>query len=178
MIFFLLIYRIPHGLIAMNDRKIYLAGPDVFRKEAKNYFDDVKQMARRLGIEAISPFDGESQPASAREIFEANIRIMNSVNAIMANITPFRGAGIDDGTAFEIGYAYARGLKIYGYSQWHTLSYPEIFNKFTDVMDPDYPLIESFGHPCNLMIAEAILLTHGKIFSSIEECLADFSGKH
>ena len=161
----------------MTSTKIYLAGPDVFRTGAGAHFECLKSMAAQKNIEAISPFDSESSPATAREIFEVNIRILHSVNAVFANLTPFRGPGVDDGTAFEIGYAFALGLKIYGYSATAKSSYEIITEMYPAAITKEFPVVENFGHTCNLMIAEAIIKTNGVILSSYEECLDHYSAE-
>lgn len=157
--------------------KIYLAGPDVFRKDANAYFKYLKSLALKYSIEALSPFDSELNTSSAKEIFEVNVKIIGQVDAIFANIIPFRGANVDDGTAFEIGYGFANGQQIYGYSELASHSYSEIV-KLQNIKDNLFPHIESFNYPCNLMIAEAIHQTSGKIFTTFEQCLVDFSQHH
>jgi nucleoside 2-deoxyribosyltransferase len=39
-----------------------------------------------------------------------------SICAIIANLTPFRGPSADVGTVYEVGFARALGLKIFGYA--------------------------------------------------------------
>ena len=155
-------------------KKLYLAGPDVFRDNAKEHFDLLKRLSEQYGMEGISPFDSDVQMGTSGEIFRTNVSIMDRVDAIIANIVPFRGIGVDDGTAFELGYGFAKGLKLYGYSRTFSKTYEEIAGAYPMLVNEEYPLLEGFGQTCNLMIAEAILERGGNIFESFEECLIHY----
>ena len=45
----------------------------------------------------------------ARRISRANEGLMRSCDALVANLTPFRGVSMDSGTAFEVGFMQALG---------------------------------------------------------------------
>src|SRR5271155_1553755 len=49
-------------------------------------------------------------------IYSANRHMIASADAVIANLTPFRGPSADPGTVFELGYAAALGRPIFGYS--------------------------------------------------------------
>ena len=61
---------------------------------------------------------------------------MNSADAIIANLTPFRGPGADAGTVYELGYMAARGKLCLGYSN-DPASYAERVRRFTAVTPRD-----------------------------------------
>ena len=42
--------------------------------------------------------------------------MMDAADAIIANLTPFRGPGADAGTVYELGYMAGRGKLCLGYS--------------------------------------------------------------
>ena len=46
-----------------------------------------------------------------------NLAMMDRADAIIANITPFRGPHMDPGTAFELGYMVAQGKPVMVYTQ-------------------------------------------------------------
>jgi len=57
---------------------------------------------------------GVGLPAEqAASIFQANLAMIDQAQAVIADISPFRGPNMDPGTAFELGYAHARGLPIF-----------------------------------------------------------------
>ena len=68
------------------------------------------------GMGLIPVFPGEevtgSDPAA---IFQDNLALIDEADAVVANLNPFRGPEPDSGTAFELGYAHARGKQILGY---------------------------------------------------------------
>ncbi|WMJ73852.1 nucleoside 2-deoxyribosyltransferase [Cytophagaceae bacterium ABcell3] len=157
--------------------KIYLAGPDVFRGNAKAHFERMKVACEAHGHEALIPLDNEVDMSKDRKIisasiFKGNINMMDKADVIIANIEPFRGACMDDGTAFEIGYCYAKGKKILAYTTCVDLDLPTITSRMFDMSkQPDYTEIEDFGSCVNLMISNAVEAIGGKIYTSFEECL-------
>jgi len=168
-------------------KKIYLAGPDVFRANALKHFEMLKTLCNKYGFEGLSPFDNDvnfdgellSKKHSCH-IFLGNIKQINNCDIIIANLVPFRGVCIDDGTAFEIGLGFAKEKLMYGYSEYCNMTMNEIIQFYFDITEgsdlkqSEFPIIESFEGNCvNLMIQESIELSGGKILKSFEDCLID-----
>ena len=147
--------------------KIYLCGPDVFRHNAKEYLHNLSLLCEKYGFIGLSPFDNES--IISEDIFINNIMLMNNADIIIANLQPFRGSNVDDGTAFEIGYCFSKKKLIFGYT--------EIYNKeliditYEHEMNPGLMEVENFGHCRNLMIVHSIEQSGGKILETFEDCL-------
>jgi nucleoside 2-deoxyribosyltransferase len=150
--------------------KVYLAGPEVFLPDAKQIGKLKQELCARYGHLGLFPLDNEA-PAQAEgsaphAIFRGNIEMLESADAIVANLTPFRGVSADVGTAFELGYGFARGKKTFGYANV-TTTYADrvrslISGELTRGKDgrlfaPDGFAVEDFGLVDNLMIIEAIL---------------------
>jgi nucleoside 2-deoxyribosyltransferase len=83
-------------------------------------------------------------------------------DAIIANLTPFRGPGADPGTAYELGAMAARGKFCLGYSN-DPVVYADRVRRFTKVtehdgqlIDPDGLTVEDFGLNDNLMMIHAL----------------------
>lgn len=134
--------------------RVYLAGPDVFRKDAKERAEKLKAILRERDLEGVFPLDvdlkrldGETGPAFARRIFMANVRLIRSTQGVLANVEPFRGPSADVGTAWEMGFAKALGLPVVAYAM-PTNAYEQRVHRNIDDM-----LIEDFGLSDNLMIA-------------------------
>lgn len=99
----------------MKTPRLYLAGPEVFRPDAAAEGERLKQLARIAGAEGIYPLDGE--PVHDAEAIKHRCREMiDAADAVVANITPFRGHHMDPGTAWELGYAEARGKPVHLWS--------------------------------------------------------------
>lgn len=94
---------------------VYLAGPAVFHPAAKHLFDYLKDVCAAHGLTGVAPLDGlAALPAEQRAaaIRRANVEKLNACRAVIACISPFRGAGADAGTAWEMGYAEALGKPV------------------------------------------------------------------
>lgn len=102
---------------------IYLAGPDVFLPDfGKTVFDAKKAACARYGWVGVSPMDGDldltrlSPHEQGLAIYRGNLAHMRACDAVIANMTPFRGPSMDVGTAFEMGYMAALGRAVLGYT--------------------------------------------------------------
>jgi nucleoside 2-deoxyribosyltransferase len=149
--------------------KIYLAGPDVFLPDAVEAGRRKVALCRRHGLTGLYPLDNAvdlaAKDASLR-IFRGNESMMNEADAIIANLTPFRGPGADAGTVYELGYMTGRGKLCLGYSNDPT-SYADRVRNFTTVtvrdghfVDTQGLAVENFDLADNLMMIHAIEL-HG-----------------
>ncbi len=149
--------------------KIYLAGPDVFLHDAVEIGRRKVEMCKRHGLIGLYPLDNAIDPAAedaSLRIFRGNETMMIEADAIIANLTPFRGPGADAGTVYELGYMAGRGKLCLGYSN-NPSSYADRVREFTDVNSRDGRLIdalgltvEDFGLTDNLMMIHALDL-HG-----------------
>jgi len=153
--------------MAMN---IYLAGPDVFLPDALDIGRRKREICDRYGVSGRYPLDNtidlKAADASLR-IFKGNEAMMDAADAIIANLTPFRGPGADAGTVYELGYMAGRGKLCLGYCN-DTAHYAARAARFGDVttssdgrlIDSLGLTVEDFGHPDNLMMIHALDL-HG-----------------
>ncbi len=139
--------------------KIYIAGPDVFEKNAKQIGENYKSLCRQYGHTGLYPLDNECD--SSKDIYMGNIALIDEADIVIANGNEFRGE-MDVGTAFEIGYAAAKGKKIYVYMD-DTASLVEKIGR----EDKQGRTVEDFGYPLNLMIAESAAIIQG----TFEDCV-------
>jgi nucleoside 2-deoxyribosyltransferase len=148
-------------------RRVYLAGPDVFFPDVADRSAKLKDTCRHYGFEGVFPLDSDLQlvkPVESEEngylIYEANIKLIQSCHAILANISPFRGPSLDAGTAFEIGFGRALGLEV--------VAYTSSLSVYKNRVEPDGLMIEDFKMVDNLMVHSAI---YGCVFPSPKEAL-------
>jgi nucleoside 2-deoxyribosyltransferase len=149
--------------------KIYLAGPDVFLPDAVDIGRRKREICAAHGMSGLYPLDNaidRSAKDVSLNIFRGNQAMMDAADAIIANLTPFRGPGADAGTAYELGYMAARGKFCLGYSNDPTV-YADRVRRFTEVKWQDGRLVdaigltvEDFGLTDNLMMIHALDL-HG-----------------
>ncbi|MBK8972056.1 MAG: nucleoside 2-deoxyribosyltransferase [Hahellaceae bacterium] len=150
----------------MPIKTLYLAGPDVFYPNAAEMGRQKQALCQSLGLVGLFPLDNEVSGLQGRDlshrIYQGNLDFMRHADAIIANITPFRGPGMDPGTAFEVGFFAALQKPIFLYSNRaalyeHRVLAASAANGFSPRDEQGY-LIESFGLADNLMIIEAAAL--------------------
>ncbi len=99
--------------------KIYLAGPDVFLPDAVEIGRRKAAICARRGLTGLYPLDNAvdlTAPDASLAIFKGNEAMMDAADAIIANLTPFRGPSADAGTVYELGYMAGRGKICFAYS--------------------------------------------------------------
>lgn len=102
--------------------KVYLAGPDVFFRNASEVMRIKGEMALEHGFypstlaEDGNALGGDTPFEFGVSIALANEAMMDQSDFIIANLTPFRGISADIGTAFEVGYMRAQGKPCFAYS--------------------------------------------------------------
>ena len=98
--------------------RVYLAGP-LFTLAERRFMAWLRDLAGEIsGVEAVWPGDlfpaGELAglgEAAKHHIFKGCVAALESCDLIVAVLD---GPAVDDGTAWEVGYAYARGLPAWG----------------------------------------------------------------
>ena len=148
---------------------VYLAGPDVFLPDALDIGRRKVELCTRHGLIGLYPLDNAIDRAAkdaSLAIFRGNENMMIEADAIIANLTPFRGPGADAGTVYELGFMAGRGKLCLGYSN-DPSSYADRVREFTDGNTHDARLVdamgltvEDFGLSDNLMMIHALDL-HG-----------------
>jgi nucleoside 2-deoxyribosyltransferase len=170
--------------------RVYLAGPDVFLPNAAAWMERKKAICASVRLIGVSPLDDipDQPPEWAglpewRRIALRNEAHIRSCAAIIANLTPFRGPSADVGTVFEIGFARALGLKVFGYATVaaafldRTLSAIGGGRQDADGSwwDTDGLLVEQFGLFDNLMIEGGIIGSGGSLFRDDQDRWHDLS---
>lgn len=150
-------------------KQVYLAGPDVFLPDALEAGRRKVAICAQYGLTGLYPLDNTIDLAShtlSLDIYRGNEAMMDAADAIIANLSPFRGPGADAGTVYELGYMAGRGKLCLGYSNDPGV-YADRARRFTTVraeqgrlVDAEGLTVEDFGHPDNLMMIHALDL-HG-----------------
>ncbi len=127
----------------------------MFRRDVKEHGEALKQKCAAAGFEGLFPMD--SGMDAAADIYTANIDLLRDADLVLANIEPFRGPGMDPGTAFEIGFALALQKPVIGYASNlgdYADRVPHRFDtETTQRIADDGMIVEDFGLGENLMIA-------------------------
>ena len=101
--------------------RVYLAGPEVFLPNAREVLDQKIALTRAAGLIPVAPgdlvipdFPTKKQKGLAISAHDESL--MRSADAIIANLTPFRGMHADTGTCFELGFMCASGKPAFAYT--------------------------------------------------------------
>ncbi|MCR5781985.1 MAG: nucleoside 2-deoxyribosyltransferase [Clostridia bacterium] len=156
----------------MNNVRIYIAGPSVFMPDAEEYSRKIKALCAEYGFKGVYPTDGFTK--TPRDIYLGCLKLIDSCDVIIADGNPFRGE-IDSGTAFELGYASARGKRLYIYMD-DASSVKEKYSVREEdgvCYDENGNIVEDYGYPLNLMLACSSIIVEG----GFEDVLKKLSGR-
>ena len=154
----------------IGKKAIYLAGFDVFAPDAKERGKKMQELCAKMGYTGLYPLDNEADTAA--EIFAGNCALIDCADAVIANLNPFRGAEPDSGTCFEVGYACAKGKRVYGY-----ISDARTQREKQGEFDKDGFAVENFGLPVNLMLAYGAKIVVGDFEKALEVFAVDEKGR-
>ena len=140
----------------MAPPRVYLAGPEVFLPDAVALGEAKKAVCAEHDLEGVYPLDpfaGSDTAYDGVALFEHCVAHLDRCDAVIANLTPFRGPSMDVGTAVEIGYALGAGCPVYGYTN--------VATDYRARVEPEPGwLVEDFGFVDNLM-CEGTVRRHG-----------------
>jgi nucleoside 2-deoxyribosyltransferase len=106
----------------MAPLRVYLAGPEVFLRNAKEIGEKKKALCKNYGFEGVFPLDNEVEVKgkSPREIglciSGVNEDLIKTCDIVIANLDSFSGPSADVGTAYEMGFARALSKKVFAYT--------------------------------------------------------------
>jgi nucleoside 2-deoxyribosyltransferase len=185
--------------------RIYLAGPDVFLPDPLARGAALKAICARHGLTGLFPMDPlEAEPAAWASLPEfqrialRNEAHIRAADALIANLTPFRGPSADVGTVFELGFMRALGRPVFGWSNT-TVDFATRTRDFVGAAasvaadgawrDGEAMALERFGCLDNLMVDGAVVASGGTLevsdvpaemrwsdLAAFERCVAKVAG--
>ncbi|RZI54729.1 MAG: nucleoside 2-deoxyribosyltransferase [Pseudomonas sp.] len=153
--------------------RVYLAGPSVFRPNAKVHLASLAALCERHGLTPLLPTDdcvGDADAPLARRIYESNTQMLRSADGVLADLQEWRGHEPDSGTAFEVGFAAALELPIVGYGAPVDCYADRVSKTRTCERDAlgmlrecdSQMAVEDFGMPLNLMLGCSAVLVNSE----------------
>ncbi len=170
-----------------NPCKVYIAGPDIFRVAWPDMARKIVSACESWGFEALLPIpanqsldrpgvSGITVPGKTKEanvVFESCLDMIRSCDAVVANITPFRGDEPDSGTVFEIATAYAMEKPVVAYTLDTRLTHERHAHNGSETGHGALTcksgfLVERFNLPCNVMVAQACkVIVFGDVINAL-----------
>lgn len=152
--------------------RLYLAGPDVFRPDARSWAAEARALCAGLGHQALIPLDNEESTATG--IYHGNIAMLRGAEGVIANLNPFRGHEPDSGTCVEVGFALALGKPVVGYIQDGRPQVEKLLPSGQPPrlcqgrpLGPDGLFVEDFGYPVNLMLGVPLNIVVGDLGTAL-----------
>ncbi|WP_176084423.1 nucleoside 2-deoxyribosyltransferase [Martelella sp. HB161492] len=158
-------------------KKVYIAGPDVFFRNASEVMRIKGEMALEYGFDPSTLAEDDLNPEGLTAfrfgvaIGLANERKMDEADFIVANLTPFRGISADIGTAYEVGYMRAQNKPVFAYSNSGRDYFTRLTGDFYSgiplekidgvTRGPDGLMVEDHGMADNLMLDTAAVESGG-----------------
>lgn len=151
---------------------LYLAGPDRWLPHGASLIARQRKLCAEAGLTAVTAADGarletRNSEAMAREIYVETLASVRRADAVIANLTPWRGPGCDPSAAFEAGFASALGKPVFAYMNVADEAEADYQSRVQTLLgampdaqgvwrDTDGCEVEDFGLPETLMLwAEA-----------------------
>lgn len=111
----------------MSAPRAYVAGP-LFDEGERWFIEQVEVLVAEAGFVTFLPHrdNPPKDEHNVRDIFENDRRGIDEADVVVANLN---GLGTDDGTAWELGYAYAKGKYLIGlHTDWRRRFDHEVVN--------------------------------------------------
>ena len=93
--------------------KVYLAGPLCTEKQ-REYMEEIDSLCKELNLKTFLPHRDcglWKDISDTKRIAEGDLKGFEDCDILIANLNGF---GISSGTAWEMGYAQAKGIKVIG----------------------------------------------------------------
>lgn len=107
--------------------KVYVAGP-LFDEGERWWIETVERLVADAGFETFLPHrdNPPKDKSNVRQIFDNDRRAIDECDIVVASLN---GITTDDGTAWELGYAFALGKHLIGlHTDWRRRFDDEIVN--------------------------------------------------
>lgn len=173
---------------------VYLAGPDIFRKDAASFAQWQREICEKYGVRAIHPMDNNlnidlnGDPRTERaKVYAADVGQMLEADVICANMNSFRGSEPDSGTCFEAGFfaGWNKALEIIGKAlpqkpMYGYVDSPDSYHQKAEKWNAEHPTETAIGSDwcispvdmhVNLMMEVPMEATGAFVNTGFEDCI-------
>lgn len=151
---------------------VYLSGPERWAPGAQALIARQRSLCEAAGVELLSApptalDTPDSSELAARELYAGALASLRQADAVIANLTPWRGPSGHPAVAFEAGFASALGKPVFAYINVREEGEAEYVARVDSLLgvsvdehgvvrDPEDTMVEDFGLPETAMLwAEA-----------------------
>lgn len=165
-----------------EQERIYIAGPECFYKNGYTMLAAMRRYAESQGFGVTLPndhpldMDNPDLQKRADCIFADLKRAIKETTVIIADLEAYRGSEADSGTIYEIGMAYANGIRCYGYTRdkrplaWKDQQY---FIRDKQVYNEKKQPAPYFDLPFSPTIVGSTKIIQGDFFDCLKVLMAD-----
>ena len=130
----------------IKDESLYIAGPLCFYKNGYGMWDALKKEAEFYGFKVALPnnnvleYEAGNKRQFSAAIFKNCRDSINQTTCLIVNLENYRGLVPDGGSVYEMGMAYAKGAKLYGFTRDKRparMKYGLGYYKGNDIIDCD-----------------------------------------
>ncbi len=156
----------------MRLKSVFLAGPDAYAPGAAQLLEQKRKVLETAGLALLTasaprPSAPEGAEITARSAYAEVLTDLRRSDALIANLTPWRGVGCHPAAAFLAGFAAALGKPVFAYMNIEDEGDAEILGRVERLYgadlggdgawrDEEGSLIEDLGLPETVMLwAEA-----------------------
>ena len=166
--------------------EIYLAGPEVFLPDPWARARELKAICAARGAVGWFPMDNQDgvlhpdPDEMASRISRADEDLVRRCDAVVANMTPFRGPSMDAGTVFEMGLGKGLGKLVVGWTEdrrrWQDkiAALGPLQETPSGLRDVDGMLVRDFGLIDNLMMVKGAAFVAADFASAVDFVVAHF----
>jgi len=135
-----------------------------------------KEICDSFGLEGIFPSTPAEEidhrrsrvdPRSGHVNFSNCLKMMDSCDLVIANMTPFRGVSMDVGTAVEVGYMLGKNRPVFGYANFGMGQASDYSARVQKSLPDDEFIREPFGFVDNLMCQGAVWISESYVVRTI-----------
>lgn len=147
---------------------IYLAGPDPWFPDAAEHDARKRALCEAAGFRPLTPLDNQPvetrrSEVMARELYAETAQRLRQADALIANLTPWRGPNCDPAAAYAVGFMAGQGKPVFAYLNVededdadHRERVERLLGAHPDeagvCRDMDGAEVEDFGLPESLML--------------------------
>ena len=167
--------------------RVYLSDVIRYEEDAKEVYGRLKELCASYGLEAVTPCDwaegfpetkGFNPYVRAAALTENYCRLVRSCDAVIADLSDYRGYECSNDVGFECGMGFEMGKKLFAYMKDARPCIEKIphLGEAAEFRDMTGSNVENFNYPANLMFGSSMKIYEGSFEQVIERVAKELNG--